>query len=574
MNENIQSASETAKPKSVLAEHLIVGNDDKDIARAEALEPEATGFLATEATAAEGSDSEGELVTTATVAKSGNEAVGELVGEQSESVSDGAVQDAPVDSMSSDSRSLPVVVPARTASPVQPPAGQTFLGNLPEKLRLFVGQNGKAYAVINAGKSSYAQAVGSRGLRNHLRKLAIEAHIHLKKADLAEIVDFLQAHAENAGNRQLTWYRVAPVEGGIEIELGDESYTRVRITADKVEIVESGSEALFYRTTQMMPLAYPATVGNLDLLKKHVYLRPAMYKLWLGWITFTMATPKRSSAKYPILSLVGGQGSTKTALAKLSQRLVDPSSIGVQKLHGNSKDFAIAAQSNHVLAFDNLRTLAADLSDTMCMAATGGNITSRQLYTDCDLSVLNVHVALILNGIHSFVNQSDMAQRTLPLHLEPMPEKLRKSDAELEAALVADLPQIQRGLFELISKVFAQLPHAQVTNPERMIDFVKWLAAMERVDGVTAGVYQAEYSYALQQGQLDSMQESILATAIMDLSEASTGGVWSGTPAELLVALDFAATPGTKRSRDWPTNAIALSKRLSCATQTCCRTLT
>ena len=467
-----------------------------------------------------------------------------------------------IPAVADDARSVPVVIPTVPAGNVQPHAGQHFLHNLPERLGIFLGQNGKAYAEIRDAANPYAQAVGSRGLKNHLRKLALKDHIHLKKADLGEIVEFLQAHAEIAGNRKMTWYRVAPIQGGIEIDLGDERHTRVRITSGMVEIVESGSETLFYRTTQMLPLAYPASVGNVDLLKKHVYLRPATYKLWLGWTTFTMATPKLATAKYPILSVVGGQGATKTALARNSQRVIDPSSIGVQKLHGNSKDFAIAAQSNHVLAFDNLRTLAADLSDTMCMAATGGNITSRQLYTDGELSVLNVHVALILNGIHSFVDQSDLAQRTLPLHLEPMPEKLRKSDAELEAALVADLPQIQLGLFDLIAKIFEQLPHAEVRHPERMIDFVKWLAAMELVDGAPAGVYQGEYSYALKQGQLDSLQQSVLGTAILELAESSVDGVWSGKPADLLSTLDFAATPGMKRARDWPTNAIALSKRL------------
>jgi hypothetical protein len=95
-----------------------------------------------------------------------------------------------------------------------------------------------------------------------------------------------------------------------------------------------------------------------------------------------------------------------------------------------------------------------------------------------------------------------------------------------------------------------------------MLDFVYWLAAMEKVDGVPAGVYQAEYSNLLNQGQLDSLQENLLASEVLDFAKQFKGTEWCGTPAELLIQLTLQASVQTQRSREWPQNSIALSKRL------------
>ena len=102
----------------------------------------------------------------------------------------------------------------------------------------------------------------------------------------------------------------------------------------------------------------PAGVGDLDLLKKYVNLHPAALLLLTAWITWTIAHPKVSTSKFLILLLQGGQGTGKSYVTKLLLRLIDPSILGVQPLHANPKDFAIAAQSAHVLGYDNLRHLA------------------------------------------------------------------------------------------------------------------------------------------------------------------------------------------------------------------------
>jgi hypothetical protein len=237
--------------------------------------------------------------------------------------------------------------------------------------------------------------------------------------------------------------------------------------------------------------------------------------------------------------------------------------LGVQVFPQNAKDLAIAGQNAHVLCFDNLRNFKANMADMLCIAATGGTITSRQLYTDADQQAIPLHVALILNGIHQFIDQPDLAQRCLPIHLTPIDPAKRKSEEDFHAGLEMDLPAIMRGLLDLIACIFTHLPDAEITNPERMIDFVAWLAAMEMAEGVPLGVFQAQYSHILRQGQLDTLMDNPLAASIIEFMDEVKGDAWSDTPSVLLETLRSRISHGTQFSRDWPQNPIALSKRIA-----------
>ena len=434
---------------------------------------------------------------------------------------------------------------------------------LSKMTKLIRAQDGTIHLEMRDRGNPYAVALSSSQADAIIRDAAAQDKgAALRKAEVSDIKYHLQGYAEKAALSVNIWYRVAPIPGGIEIDVGDEAHTRFRITAGKFEIVESGSDVVFYRTAATLPMTMPAEVGDAKLLQRYANMPPATFMLLLAWVTFTMASPKLPTSKYLILVLQAGEGSGKSALTKLLIRLIDPNRIGVQKLHRKPKDFAIAAQNAHVVAFDNLRAISPDLADLLCMASTGGSISSRQLYTDADQTILNLHVALILNGIHQFVQQQDFAQRTLPLTLRALPDSRRKSEDELAASLAVDLPVIQRGLFDLIAKIRERLPSAVVTHPTRMLAFSKWLAAMEAVYEAPAGIYQGLYSEALSQAQLDSLQESLLASAMLDFAESLSDGRWLGAPTDLLNLLNVQASAGTQRSRDWPQNPIALSKRL------------
>lgn len=435
--------------------------------------------------------------------------------------------------------------------------------DLPSGWKIILGEDGYAYCVRVDKSNARALRVGSRAMDNVPRTEAAARQHLLRKPELEEVNDRIRAYAEHLHDRQPVWYRVAPIANGIEIDLCDEANTRVRITPGTVEVVAQGSETAFRRTPVSRPMVMPAKVGNLRLLAKYLNVHVSAVPLLVGWISYVLAHPKVPTNKFPILVLQGGQGSGKTSLTNsVLLPLIDPSSVGVQTFPNAAKELAIAGQNAHVVAFDNVRSFKASMADMLCIASTGGAMSVRQLYTDDEQQVLRLHVALVLNGIHLFVTQGDLAQRCLPIHLERLPEAKRRTEADLRSAFAADLPAIERGLFDLIAKIFEHLPTAKVTNPERMLDFVQWLAAMEAADGVPPGVYQAQYSHALQEGQLDALMGNVLAAAVLAFVDSTVDEWWTGTPAELYAELRDSVDVSTTRSRDWPPNPIAMSKRL------------
>lgn len=437
-----------------------------------------------------------------------------------------------------------------------------FPGCLTSDLELILDQTGKVFAVIRNAGNPYVLAVGERALNNIIREAGLNADITLSKSALNEINENLKAHAELPGVVTQVWKRIASIPGGIEVDLGDEAHTRIKITAGHVTTINCGSDTLFYRPQFSRPMAAPGEKGDFKLLKKYVNLGHVSFRLFIGWLSYTLAHPKVSSSKYVILAILGGQGSGKSVMSKIVKDLIDPSVIGVQVLPTNIKDLSIAAQHSHVLCYDNLRQLSHPIADALCIAATGGSMSSRQLYSDADQQVLQLHVALVLNGIHAFIDQPDLAQRCLPLYLEPLGTGSRKTESEMAQALEIDMPAIQRGLFDLIAGTLIHLPTVEATSPERMLDFCLWLAAMERADGIEAGIYQSVYSDALNRGQRDALLDNVFAAAMLDFGEGLDEDEWFGTPAKLLTILISTVPPSTQRSRDWPDNPIALSKRL------------
>ena len=491
----------------------------------------------------------------------------------------GLVDEAVDDSLSTENPTETVVTDASITAETQPqntdivPACASTMNEILDdshhELRMHIGEGelilGKScesfIKVIDNG-NPYLLCVGSNKCNHYLRQIAKGRGVTLKAGDLKDINETLKAHAETDLQPVNIYLRIAPYQNGIEIDLGDVAHTIVRITPEGTKLVLEGSETLFYRSNATSPFVQPANNGNLDNLKKYLNnIRPEMQVLLIAWISYTLAHPKNSATNYVILALIGGQGTGKSFTCKLISRLIDPSKVGLQIMQKNPTDLVVAAQNAHVLFYDNIREISETMSDTLCICATGGYLTKRQLYTDNEQSISHLHAALVLNGIFEFITQGDLAQRALIIHLTEMDESNRRSEKDLESELEQDLPEILQGLFELIADIFGYLPDAKVIHPERMIDFSHWLAAMEMVHGAPPGAYQSIYSECLNEAQLNSLLENPLASAMYKFAD-SLNKPWEGRPSDLLHELNSVATRSDMRSADWPKSPESLSKRL------------
>ena len=137
------------------------------------------------------------------------------------------------------------------------------------ELTIFCGSDGNAYLLIAGTRNFNIIRIGSKQADNVLRRLAHRSGVHLKAYELRELNDELTAHAELSGDVRDVWYRVAPLANGIELDVGDDAHTRLRIREGEVEIITEGSQTLFHRTRGMRAFVMPAGQGNLKLLDKY-----------------------------------------------------------------------------------------------------------------------------------------------------------------------------------------------------------------------------------------------------------------------------------------------------------------
>lgn len=456
----------------------------------------------------------------------------------------------------------PAVAPVRV-EPQAKKSSKAFPDNLSELLDVFIGQDGRAYIAVNREGNTQALLVGGEASDSLIREIGSQHKERVRDRQLKDINEDLRAHAVRAKNAGEVWVRVASTDAGIEIDVGDADHTRIQITDGHVKTVSTGSKTNFYRPKASMAMPLPAQHGDLSLLRKYLNLDDASAKLFTAWLSYTLVHPKVDTSKFVILVLNGGKGSGKTLLCKnIIQTLVDPSRIGVQSMCTNPQDLAVATMNAHVVIYDNLRSLSNQMSDALCMTSTGGAMSGRALYTDNEQAVTPFHGALVLNGIHAFITQADLADRCLTLNLEHLSAENRQPDDVLQRQLAEDMPEIFAGLLQQAAKALKVLPQAVVTHPERMIEFCRWLAAIEIVEGVEPGTYQQYFSESLVEGQSGALESSLFATHFMTFANSLGGAGWKGTPSELSQAVECKLDARVLRDPSWPRGPIALSKQL------------
>jgi hypothetical protein len=408
-----------------------------------------------------------------------------------------------------------------------------------------------------------ALPIGGPELNARIRALARAKGGSLKQRDLDDLNEELRSEADSSGQELDLYPRVHPLpNGGVEIDLNDGAGTTVQLVDGRVDLLKGTSANLFTRSSSALALPVPAEHGDYTLLKQYLNLGDDEFPLFIAWVAFTIASPKIEATNYVFLVLKGTQGTGKTFASKTVQRIIDPNAVGAQTLPGSPRDLAIMLQSVHLLVVDNLRDLTAALSDTLCISATGGSVPMRKLYTDDEQKALFLHGAIVFNGIHPFMGQSDFADRCLVLELNPITPDKRQSEAQMLAQFEIDRPVILRGLYDLVVKCQQRLPEAKVVAPSRMLDFCRWLAAMEDALDLPQGQLQNLYADSLRDAQLESLLDNPLAVTIMEFADSLSKDEWSGTPSDFYEALTPLAEFSSQRSRVWPSSAAVLSKRL------------
>lgn len=185
----------------------------------------------------------------------------------------------------------------------------------------------KAVAVIRLPGRREVWRVPSSGFEDWLRAAywrACEAGVAegTMKAALAT----LAAAGLNDGDEVAVHVRAARWQGGYVIDLCDEHWQAVLVTPSGWQVVAE-SPVLFTRTPSMRPLPMPARNGDVGLLWRHTNIPPERRVMVLAWLLDCF----RPDTPFPVLELVGEQGSAKSTTRSVLRSLNRPEQGGLAR---------------------------------------------------------------------------------------------------------------------------------------------------------------------------------------------------------------------------------------------------
>ncbi|GHA67476.1 ATP-binding protein [Photobacterium aphoticum] len=435
----------------------------------------------------------------------------------------------------------------------------------------FLFKEGYAYYKQNVGAITKCIPLMSQEMSNIIRKKAREGlDLRVRSNIIEEVKAELEAMAYESPvfTGQLA-QRVGldPITKSVLIDQGDEGSTLLLLRDGKVEIIKDGDEfhhVPFLRSPQMLALATPDLTGSwrdgIKLLHPYVNTSTSELMMLIVYITYVLAHPKAVGVPYPILVILAEKGSGKSFTSgNIVRGLTDPNTNATLTFPRSDKDLAIHSNSSYMLMYDNMRSLSRPMSDLLCSVATGSSFATRKLYADSDLSSMRLHSPLVLNGIHSFIKESDLADRCLRLSLAKMDEKNRRSERELKECWARDLPVIFGSLLQLSALLLQVEPNVKPVHSARIMDFSAWLAAFEQVVGLPEGRMQKAYKDNVKSLSASGVEHDSLTIAFEKFiaMNCKDSTVWEGEPSELLRMLQM-----LESSYGMPKTAASLTVKL------------
>ena len=341
------------------------------------------------------------------------------------------------------------------------------------------------------------------------------------------------------------------------LDLGDSAGRAISINATEWTVVES-PPVYFKRPAGLLPLPYPSREGSIELLRRYVNLTDQDFRLLVGW----MAAALLPEGPYPILVIRGEQGSAKSTLAKVVRALIDPQVSPVLAEPRSTHDLVVTALGGWLLVYDNISTIPSWLSDGLCRVATGGGFAGRALYSDDERRVIHAQKPVILNGIDDCVHRDDLADRCVFLQLPPIEAARRRGEAEFWQAFAAERPAILGGLLSALVGGLRERSSIRLPELPRMADFACLGEAVGRALGWPEGTFLATYNANRQETAVEALEESVLATVLLD--SAALGGLlnWTKSATEMLDFLGEDVPGKVRASSRWPKSPRAFTNEL------------
>lgn len=436
------------------------------------------------------------------------------------------------------------------------PTQADILVDLAQAAELFHTSDGTGYADIDINGHRETWPIRAKGFRSWLARRFFEATLGAPSSEaMLSALNVIEAKAQFDSLERMVHLRVGGQNEKLYLDLCDESWRAVEIDTEGWRVLDN-PPIRFRRAAGMQPLAMPIKGGSINTLRSFLNVQSdADFVLVIAWALAVL----RNRGPYPVIVLSGEQGSAKSTFSAILRSLLDPNTAPLRALPREDRDLFIAANNSHLLAFDNVSGLPTWMSDTLCRLATGGGFALRQLYTDQDEVLFDAARPVILNGIEEIVARPDLADRSVFLTLEPIPEEKRRPEAELWAAFDAERPRLLGVLFDAVVEGINRLPSTHLKKLPRMADFALWASACETALW-PAGTFWSAYCTNRSEAAQSVLEADSIALLVRDLVDQRT--MWTGTCADLLEELSSLLSDVTVRPKGWPDSPRKLSGRL------------
>ncbi|WP_171239705.1 hypothetical protein [Ruegeria sp. HKCCA5491] len=447
----------------------------------------------------------------------------------------------------------------------------------------------RTYQLDSAAFAKFARAVSVRWFRSVL-----------KKDQISELSDTLSALISTDGSDPQDFHiRAAREKNYVYVDIGDDPWRVIQVAPTGWKILPySECPVIFVRATHMQELPEPVLekpTTAFRLFEKHMNTgTPYEARLMFLFAAFVLSGKK----PFPILALIGGEGSFKSTMTVMLASLIDPSATPLKRPPKTARDFVAAAKNRYLLNYENVSRLSGELSDDMAAVATGASLGSRRLYTDADEAVFHAARPQIANGISAFITRPDLASRTLTVRPPFVSEGDRLPEAKVWADWEEDRPRILGGLLEMMSIALANMDTVDLSSLPRMADFGQFALACEPAMHQLwpAGTVAEDLKQNTESSRRAAMDANPVAGAIIalfsdpktrrsaaerrtdDPEQKHAGAVrrprlstdedgnivWQGGADNLVSAVAPYVTTSVRADKDWPTDRTIREKLSRC----------
>jgi len=422
---------------------------------------------------------------------------------------------------------------------------------------LFHDESSNGYATVHCGDHKETYPLRSKAFRMWTKHLFYnEESAALSSQAYQDTLGVLEGKALYEGPKRMTHVRVAGHDGRVFFDLCNDRWECVEVTPDGWAIIPiENAPVQFIRKAGMLPLPSPCLGGSIDNLRKLVNITDDdTWRLFVGALIIAF----RPKGPYPIVSIDGEQGSGKSTACKMARALIDPNVAPLRRPPRDDRNVMIAAKNSWIVAYDNLSGMKAELSDTLCMLATGGGLGERTLYENDEETLFDSMRPVWCNGIGDVLTRSDALDRAVLIVLPKIDDYVE--EAKLWTEFEKQRPSILGALLTGVSAALRNEQAVTLAKRPRMIDFARWLEAAAPALGWKPGEFLDAYVANRGAANQTAVESSAIGPAIIGLMYDRLE--WTGIAAELLTELDRHADERTRRRNDWPANPKAMTLAL------------